>query len=41
MVNEILEGEMNSFMEEEKASGSTNRRNGRGTKQVLTNTGKI
>ena len=41
MVNEILEGEMDSFMEEEKASGRPNKRNGRSTKQVLTNTGKI
>ena len=41
MVNEILEGEMASFLEEEKLTGRQNKRNGKSVKQVLTNSGNI
>lgn len=41
MVNTILDGEMDSFMTEEKEVGHTNKRNGKGVKKVLTSTGNI
>lgn len=41
-VNEMLEGEIESFMSEEKPSGSkSNKRNGKICKQVVTEAGKI
>jgi len=41
MVNTILEGEMDSFVSEQKASGIKNKRNGKTVKKVRTNTGNI
>lgn len=41
MVNTILEGEMDSFIEDEKTSGKLNKRNGKNIKKVRTNTGNI
>lgn len=41
-VNEMLEGEIESFMTEEKSSGSkSNKRNGKIPKQVITEAGQI
>lgn len=41
MVNEILEGEMDAFQSEQKASQKSNKRNGRTTKRVLSETGHL
>lgn len=41
MVNGMLEGEMDSFMEEEKASKKKNKRNGKLAKQVLSELGPL
>ncbi len=41
MVNTVLEGEMESFMSEEKSTGSPNKRNGKTVKKVRSNTGDI
>jgi transposase-like protein len=41
MVNTILEGEMESFIESQKKQGIKNKRNGKSKKQVTTNGGKI
>lgn len=41
MVNTVLEGEMASFIEEQKEQGKKNKRNGKNIKQVTTNVGKI
>ena len=41
MVNTIMDGEMDSFMLEEKEQGKKNKRNGRTVKKVRTNTGNI
>lgn len=41
MVNEMLEGEMDSFMEEEQDQGNPNKRNGRQAKQVLSDSGPL
>ncbi len=41
MVNEMLEGEMDSFMEEERHRGKPNKRNGRQGKQVLSDSGAL
>jgi transposase-like protein len=41
MVDKILEGEVDNFLEEEKQSGNTNKRNGYTRKKVLTSTGSI
>jgi len=41
MINTILEGEMESFISDEKESGKTNKRNGKSVKKVRTTTGNI
>jgi len=41
MVNTVLEGEMDAFMEEELASGKKNKRNGKTVKKVITGSGPI
>lgn len=41
MVNTVLEGEMDSFMSEEKTSGIQNKRNGKTVKKVRSSTGDI
>jgi len=41
MVNTILEGEMESFMLDQKSEGKTNKRNGKNVKPVRTTTGNI
>jgi len=41
MVNTILDGEMDSFIGEQKSSGIKNKRNGKTVKKVRTNTGNI
>jgi len=41
MVNTILEGEIESFINDEKESGKTNKRNGKSVKKVHTTTGNI
>ena len=41
MVNTMLEGEMESFLTEERASGSVNKRNGRTPKRVLSDAGPL
>ncbi|WP_236970960.1 transposase, partial [Membranihabitans marinus] len=41
MVNQVLEGEMSSFMNEERASSRKNKRNGKTLKKVRTNSGDI
>jgi putative transposase len=41
MVNTMLEGEMESFLTEERASGSVNKRNGRIPKRVLSDAGPL
>lgn len=41
MVNQMLEGEMDSFIGEEREKGQTNKRNGKSVKKVLTNSGDI
>ena len=41
MVNVMLEGEMSSFMEEEKLNENVNKRNGGKTKQVLSEAGSL
>jgi len=42
MVNQILEGEIESFMSDQaSSSGKPNKRNGKTAKQVLTSAGKI
>lgn len=41
MVNEILSGEMDHFLDKERQLGNKNKRNGKTSKQVLTNSGKI
>lgn len=41
MVNTILEGEMDSHLEEEKLEGKKNKRNGRGRKRVMSDTGML
>jgi len=41
MVNTILEGEMDSFVSNQKALGIKNKRNGKTVKKVRTNTGNI
>ena len=41
MVNTIMDGEMESFMTEEREQGKNNKRNGRTVKKVRTNTGNI
>lgn len=41
MVNQMLEGEMSSFMIDEQRSKHTNKRNGRTVKKVRTNSGDI
>ena len=41
MVNTIIEGEMDSFMEKELKEGNKNKRNGKTVKKVRTNTGDI
>lgn len=41
MVNEILEGEMDVFLAEEKADSKRNKRNGRQGKQVMTESGPL
>lgn len=39
MVDKMLEGEIESFLDEEKAAGKTNKRNGHTSKQVLSESG--
>ncbi|HSJ69827.1 MAG TPA: transposase, partial [Anditalea sp.] len=41
MVNTMLEGEIESFLTEERASGSVNKRNGRTPKRVLSDAGPL
>ena len=41
MVNNILEGEIESFMSEQATEGKKNKRNGKTVKKVRTNTGNI
>ncbi len=41
MVNQMLEGEMDSFISEEHESNRTNKRNGKSVKKVRTNSGDI
>ncbi len=41
MVNKMLEGELDSFLEEDQASGKANKRNGRTSKQVLSDSGPL
>lgn len=41
MVDTILEGEMDSFMDEERASSNSNKRNGKTSKKVLTDSGPL
>ena len=41
MVNTVLEGEMDSFMSDQLSAGLKNKRNGKITKKVRTNTGDI
>ena len=41
MVNEILEGEMDAFQSEQKSSQKQNKRNGRTTKRVLSESGYL
>ncbi|PRD18117.1 UNVERIFIED_CONTAM: transposase for insertion sequence element ISRM3-like [Trichonephila clavipes] len=41
MVNTMLEGEIESFLTEERASGSVNKRNGRTPKRVLSDAGSL
>lgn len=41
MVNHMLEGEMDSHMEKEISQGKKNKRNGKTTKEVITESGKI
>lgn len=41
MVNQILEGEMSSFLEEEQDNNRSNKRNGKSVKKVRTNSGDI
>ena len=41
MVNTMLEGEIESFLTEERASGSVNKRNGRTPKRVLSDAGQL
>jgi len=41
MVNTMLEGELEGFLEEEQAAGRKNKRNGNTTKRVLSNLGSI
>ena len=41
MVNQMLEGEMEAFIEEEKAKGKPNKRNGKLGKQVVSTTGPL
>ena len=41
MVNTMLDGELENFMEEERASGKKNKRNGRTSKQVLSEVGPL
>ena len=41
MVNQLLDGEMESFMGEERTNNRRNKRNGKSVKKVLTNSGDI
>lgn len=41
MVNQILEGEMESFMDDEKTTGKRNKRNGKTGKKVLSDSGAL
>jgi len=41
MVNQLLEGEIESFMNDERNEGHKNKRNGKSVKKVLTNSGEI
>lgn len=41
MVNEMLEGEMDSFMEQERDQGKSNKRNGRQGKRVISDSGPL
>jgi len=41
MVNQILEGEMENFIEQERTGQKKNKRNGKSVKKVLTNSGEI
>lgn len=41
MVDQLLDGEMEAFMKEERRSGKLNKRNGRTTKQVLSESGPL
>lgn len=41
MVNQMLEGEMDAFLDEQKASGTRNKRNGKGRKKVTSTSGEL
>ena len=41
MVNEMLEGEMDAFLDEEYAEGKKNKRNGHSSKQVISDSGAL
>lgn len=41
LVNEMLDGEMDSFMEEEGKAGKSNKRNGQSTKRVISESGPL
>jgi len=41
MVNEMLDGEMDAFLEQEQTKGKKNKRNGRSSKQVISDSGVL